>query len=370
MKFLIITHVPHIKSAHFFYGYRPYVDEMNLWIKNVSSLIVVAPVSNEIISDIQTPYNRVLDFRNVSSFNFIGWKSKFNALILLPQTIVTIVAAMKNADHIHLRCPGNIGLLGCIVQVFFPKKPKTAKYAGNWDPKSKQPWSYRLQKWILSNTFLTRNMQVLVYGEWSHQSKNIKPFFTATYTESEKQPLLERNWDTIELLFAGTLTPGKRPLYAVQLAERLHNDGYHVRLRIYGEGIERQFLTDYIDKQKLDSVVYMMGNKSKSELKEAYAQSHFLILPSRSEGWPKAIAEAMFWGCIPVSTAVSCIPYMLENGKRGILLSDHLPTDAAQLATLIQNKAAFQQLSLKAAAWSRTYTIDRFEAEILKLLES
>jgi hypothetical protein len=34
---------------------------------------------------------------------------------------------------------------------FFPNKPKTAKYAGNWDPKSKT-WTYMQQK-ILSNTF-------------------------------------------------------------------------------------------------------------------------------------------------------------------------------------------------------------------------
>ena len=70
-----------------------------------------------------------------------------------------------------------MGLIGAIVNILFPNKQKTAKYAGNWDPKSKQPWSYRLQKWILSNTFLTKNMQVLVYGEWPNQTKNIKPFF-------------------------------------------------------------------------------------------------------------------------------------------------------------------------------------------------
>jgi hypothetical protein len=31
----------------------------------------------------------------------------------------------------------------------------------------------------------------------------------------------------------------------------------------------------------------------------------------------KAIAEGMFWGCIPVGTAVSCVPFMLDEGKRG-----------------------------------------------------
>ena len=40
---------------------------------------------------------------------------------------------------------------------------------------------------ILSNTFLTKNMQVLVYGEWEGSSKNVKSFFTATYSELEVQ---------------------------------------------------------------------------------------------------------------------------------------------------------------------------------------
>lgn len=91
---------------------------------------------------------------------------------------------MVQADYIHLRCPGNMGL-EALVQMLFPNKPKTAKYAGNWNPKSKQPWSYRLQKWILSYTFLTQNMQVLVYGEWSNQTKNSKLFFSDTYSEEE-----------------------------------------------------------------------------------------------------------------------------------------------------------------------------------------
>ena len=74
-----------------------------------------------------------------------------------------------------------------MVQIFFPKKNKTAKYAGNWDPHSKQPWSYKLQRWILQNTFLTRNMTVLVYGEWPTMSSNCRSFFTATYRDSDKK---------------------------------------------------------------------------------------------------------------------------------------------------------------------------------------
>jgi hypothetical protein len=48
-----------------------------------------------------------------------------------------IFVAKKNADHIHLRCPGNIGLLG-FINIFSFKKAKP-QICWNWDPKAKQP---------------------------------------------------------------------------------------------------------------------------------------------------------------------------------------------------------------------------------------
>ncbi len=80
---------------------------------------------------------------------------------------------MHRANHLHIRCPGNIGLLTCVAQIFFPKKPKTVKYAGNWDPYAVQAFSYRLQKKILNSTFLSKNVKVLVYGKWTGMSKNL-----------------------------------------------------------------------------------------------------------------------------------------------------------------------------------------------------
>jgi hypothetical protein len=54
---------------------------------------------------------------------------------------------MRVADHIHLRCPSNI--VGLLVQILFPNA-QVLLNAGNWDPKSKKPWSYQLQQWILT----------------------------------------------------------------------------------------------------------------------------------------------------------------------------------------------------------------------------
>jgi len=180
MNFVVITHVAHILEQNLYFAYAPYVREMNIWTKQVENVIIVAPESKSIKTPIDLKYEcENIEFVTVNEFDVLNLKGIFSTVFKIPGICCKIYSAMRKADHIHLRCPGNMGLLGCFVQILFPNKIKTAKYAGNWDPKSSQPFSYKLQKWILSNTFLTRNMQVLVYGQWEGSTKNIKPFLIA-----------------------------------------------------------------------------------------------------------------------------------------------------------------------------------------------
>lgn len=372
MTFAIITHVPHIFEQNKYFAYAPYVWEMNIWIKNTDNVILAAPISESKKTEIDINYeHKSIEFVAIESFDVLRIKAAFKAIVKIPKITWKIFSVMNKADHIHLRCPGNIGLLGCMVQVLFPGKMKTAKYAGNWDSKSSQPWSYRLQKWILSNTFLTRNMQVLVYGQWEGSTKNIKPFFTATYNEKDKLPIIRKDFKSkIGFVFVGALVSGKNPLYAVQLVEKLYKKGYDVALSIYGEGAERKILEEYIGKNNLDSIISLKGNQTQETVKKGYQTSHFVLLPSQSEGWPKAIAEGMFWGCVPVATKVSCLPFMLDYGNRGVLLDIDLEKDSLQIETLLKEEAEYEVKSQKASEWSRQFTLDVFEEEIKKILQS
>lgn len=408
MKFVVITHVQHIKEDNLYYGYAPYVREMNIWFQYVDKAIIVAPLVSQSVNPIHESYiSQSLDFKSIPEFSITSVSESLKTLFKLPLLFLTVYRAMKQADHIHLRCPGNMGLIGALVQILFPKKTKTAKYAGNWDPKAKQPWSYRLQKWILSNTFLTRNMQVLVYGEWPNQTKNIKPFFTATYSEDEIQNSEFRiqnklslqlesittesdfdfaqsdkkdnnslslraesrtNENQFKFLFIGTLSPGKQPLYAIQLVETLYRQGKKVTLALYGEGVLRKELEEYISQNDLQIIVALKGNQSKETILNAYQTSHFLILPSKSEGWPKVVAEAMFWGCVPIASQVSCVSYMMGNGSRGVILQEEINQDVSQIIPLINNKDLYQKMASEGQTWSRQFTTDKFEREIGRLL--
>ncbi|WP_284651844.1 glycosyltransferase family 4 protein [Flavobacterium terrisoli] len=372
MTFCIITHVAHGNQSGEYFAYSPYVREMNIWAKYVDKIILVAPLNLEQKTSIDIAYDHHnIDFRKVASFHFLSLTSAFKTLLALPRIAAEIYKAMKQSDHIHLRCPGNMGLLACLIQILFPSKPKTAKYAGNWDLKAKQPLSYRLQKWILRNTFLTRNMQVLVYGEWENSTKNIKPFFTASYFEKDKIQVSPRVLTgKISFVFVGTLSNGKQPLYAVQLIEQLYKKQYDVELSIFGEGVERASLESYITKNNLESIIFLKGNQNQSVIKEAYIKNHFVVLPSLSEGWPKVIAEGMFWGCLPIASRVSCVPNMLDNGNRGLLLEMRLANDVDQIESVLQDNNLYQTKVGNAIDWSRHYTLDIFETKIKQLLQS
>ena len=130
----------------------------------------------------------------------------------------------------------------------------------------------------------------------------------------------------------------------------------------------RQELERYLAQNHLEAIVTLHGNQSKETILHAYQSSHFLILPSKSEGWPKVVAEAMFWGCVPIASPVSCVAYMMGNGSRGLLLTERLEADVNKIYKLVSDKEQYQRMAREGLNWSRQFTTDKFELEIMKLL--
>ncbi|UJH92494.1 hypothetical protein LZ575_08405 [Antarcticibacterium sp. 1MA-6-2] len=132
MRFAIFTHVLHTVEAGCYTAYSPYVREMNLWLRHVDEVEIVAPApqppKGEFIAK-KTYRHSNIAFTQIPDFDLLNFRSTLKAFFKIPVIIFRITGAMNRADHLHLRCPGNIGLLACICQIFFPKKTKSAKYA-------------------------------------------------------------------------------------------------------------------------------------------------------------------------------------------------------------------------------------------------
>jgi glycosyltransferase involved in cell wall biosynthesis len=429
MKLLIISDAPILFKKKENVAYAPYVKEMNIWMKYATSTTYVCP----------TRYNRSLltkafdrqdfEIKTVKRLEFHSLFSAIFPFLSIPYQFIVLCFAFAKADHIHLRCPGNLALLASMAQILFPSKRKTVKYAGNFDPQAPQPMAYRWQKKLLSNTFLTKNIKVLVYGDWPNQTKNIQAFFTATYRRNQIEPIANRNWNgPYKAVFVGTMGANKRPLEVFELIKELRANGMAISLDYYGDGPLRKDIENKVKHAGLEDHIRLHGNVDNSIVTQAYKNAHFSFLLSKSEGWPKAVAEAMFWGCIPVASKVSCVPWMLgiatsnfqlptsnadketyplglgkgfdasssESGalsvskgrerlqneetnpsglgkgldaiQRGILINDILQAGIV-VEEYLKQPELLQHMSQAAAAWSQQYTLDDFEREIALLLK-
>lgn len=376
MTLLIVTQLSHVFKDGKYYAYGPYTREINIWTKFFSKVYIVAPCTvGEKISAVDIPYHAAdIEFIRVPAFDFISPANAFKALRVLPLILWRIVRSMEKADHIHLRCPGNMGLLGTIGQLFFPGKKKSAKYAGNWDWSVKQPKSYRFQQFLLRSTSLTKNMKVLVYGEWPDKTENIIPFFTASYSDLDVRPFvprrINRSGDPVELIFVGTLSKNKNPDLCIEVVKILKRNKIPCNLHLFGDGKIRKNLEELVHASELEDCVTIHGNKPTELIKQYYQRCHFLVFISDSEGWPKVVAEAMFWGCLPITTYVSCVPQMLDFGNRGVLVSKKPMEIYEQITFLINHPDRYNTMARNAHEWSTAYTLEKFESEIGDIINS
>lgn len=369
-NFLIVTCVHHFIENNKFHAYGPYVREMNLWIQNKDNVTVLAPlIKTQKPGKIDLAYDHPnLKFEDVPAYHIQDWEARFKALIQVPYILIRIFMEMRKSDHIHIRIPGNMGLLAMFVQVLFPRKFKTIKYAGNWDPNSSQPLTYKIQRSIANSTRLTRNSKVLVYGNWPDNSANVVPFFTASYKKEEQEPVSKIPLNQkLKLVYIGAIYDGKNPEIGIYLSKILLDSGINFDFTYCGDGVMRNELEILSKEMGLDQHVHFLGNITADEIKDILKKSHFLIFISRTEGWPKAVAEAMFWGCIPFTSAVSCVPEMVgKSGERGVLL----PTDPEKIfqamVPFLEDESKFKETSASAMTWARQYTLEKFQKEIEK----
>jgi glycosyltransferase involved in cell wall biosynthesis len=88
------------------------------------------------------------------------------------------------------------------------------------------------------------------------------------------------------------------------------------RLHLYGEGTMRNVLERLAQRLGLSDRVVFAGHASVAEI---WASNHVLVMPSRREGLPLAMVEAMLCGRPVVATDVAGNSEIIEDGVTGFL---------------------------------------------------
>ncbi|HXY05922.1 MAG TPA: glycosyltransferase [Burkholderiaceae bacterium] len=174
------------------------------------------------------------------------------------------------------------------------------------------------------------------------------------------------------ILAVGRLDEIKGFAYLVDACQRLAARGVRFRCRIIGEGPLRAPLQARINANGLADRVQLLGARKQEEVQDALYRADVFVLPSvvsargDRDGIPVALMEAMAAGTPVVSTRVSGIPELVEDGVTGLLAD---PGDANGLAEATARLLASPDLAgrLTAAARARVEKEFNVRAEAGKL---
>jgi glycosyltransferase involved in cell wall biosynthesis len=92
--------------------------------------------------------------------------------------------------------------------------------------------------------------------------------------------------------------------------------------------------------------------------------AHIFCFPTDSEGFPKAVHEALACGLPVITTPVSVLPQLIGD-RNGILLNDIQPQTIAQaILDLISDEQRFHEMGRNAQQTAQAYSLEAWRDQI------
>ena len=170
------------------------------------------------------------------------------------------------------------------------------------------------------------------------------------------------------LLFVGRLAPVKGLPILLESLARLRQTVPDVRLRIAGDGPDRQRLVEQAQRLGIDDRVEFLGYQSQLQVRQLLRETDVFVMSSFAEGVPVVLMEAMAAGVAVVAPRIAGIPELVDDGQCGYLVP---PGDPAALADRIEKLLLDPQLRNRFSAAGRSKVQNEFNiaAEVQRLYQ-
>jgi len=126
-----------------------------------------------------------------------------------------------------------------------------------------------------------------------------------------------RGWNPPHLLFVGRLVYQKGLDLLFQALGGLRDHPWE--LRLVGDGPQRADLQALAEKYQIAGRVHFENWLGGAALLEKYQQANLFVFPSRHEGMPNAVLEAMACGLPVIATRIAGNEELVADGETGLL---------------------------------------------------
>ncbi|HVF30079.1 MAG TPA: glycosyltransferase family 4 protein [Pyrinomonadaceae bacterium] len=129
----------------------------------------------------------------------------------------------------------------------------------------------------------------------------------------------DRQWGEKNILYLGRIAQAKGLSDIVESSRLLREQGFKFRFTAFGTGPDQDLFVKSMTNLLGEKFQYggvVAGEKKMRALRDA----DILLMPSKYEGLPLSLLEAMAAGCVPIVSDRGSIPTVVEDGRNGFLV--------------------------------------------------
>ncbi len=248
---------------------------------------------------------------------------KLKHVLYFPLNLLKLKPFLEKTDVIHFRAPMGFGVLFLPWLYIFWSKKIWIKYGGSWISND-VPITYKFQRWIIShfpkNAIITINNSTNKLGSNFFQFLN--PCFRNEIIKRNKDLVQKKNFKNgLNLVFVGRVEKNKGIDDIFEIFQKIGGMKNIKSLKIIGESKKEKY---YKEKAiTISPKIKILGSLNRKDIFKIYAESHVLILLTKSEGFPKVIMEAGVFGCVPIVSNFPGISEVIKHGYEGYIMDSY-----------------------------------------------
>jgi hypothetical protein len=282
---------------------------------------------------------------------------------------------VRGADAVHAPIPGDVGTIGMLLAMALGK-PLFVRHCGNWFVQ--RTTAEHLWRWLLERSAGGRNVVLTTGGASappSERNPHVRWIFSTSLTEDELRrygaPRERVSAAGPRLVIACRQEREKGTGVVIESLPQLAARFPGVRLDVVGDGgALGEFKAQAAARGVADRVTFH-GKVDHDAVIALLRSADVFCFPTRaSEGFPKAVIEAMACGLPVVTTRVSVLPELLKDGG-GVLLDEATPEAVARgVEWCVADAARYTAMSAAGVDVARGYSLERWRDTIGALLSS
>ena len=180
---------------------------------------------------------------------------------------------------------------------------------------------------------------------------------------------IEKNEDEGYAFFFGRLSEEKGILNLIKAIKNIENG----KLLIAGDGPERKNIDKYIEENKLQNKIQLLGYLNQEQIRNYIKKSKFIVVPSIwYENCPYSILETMEIGKPIIGSRIGGIPELIENNKNGFLYKyDDIDELEECMKKLFEDKQLVDNQSKKSRElFEQNYSEEIYYNKIIEIYNS